>query len=114
MIASHLPLPVTFKTHSPVIVVKYLLPLFSMQLLPFLRAVRLNNVSLGPLSWRKTQSGVLGDKHFETVFELREMRYQEMGTIAEGGAFQFVIIIVCSAFRIVEPYFCREQWIFNC
>lgn len=85
-----------------------------MQQLPFLRTVLLNKVSLGPLSWRKTQTGVLEDKHFGTVFELREMRYQEMGTTAEGGAFQFLIIIVCSTFRIVEPYFCREQWIFNC
>jgi len=57
---------------------------------------------------------VLDDKQFGTVFELREMRYQEMGTTTEGGAFQFVIIIVCLTFRIVEPYFCHEKWIFNC
>jgi len=77
----------TFKTHFPVIVVKYLLPLFSVQLLSFLRAVLLNNVNLGPLSWRKTQPGVLDDKQFGTVLELREVRYQEKGTAAEGGAF---------------------------
>jgi hypothetical protein len=87
MIISHLPSPVTFKTHFPVVVVKYLLPLFSMQQLPFLRAVLLNNVNLGPLSWRKTQFVVLDDKQFGTAFELRKMRYREMGTTAEGGAF---------------------------
>jgi hypothetical protein len=49
--------------------------------------VRLNNVNLGPLSWRKTQTGMLDHKQFGTVFEMRKMRYQEMGTTAEGGAF---------------------------